>query len=303
MGLSTMEMLKKANVDMSKYIELKGETLRRFQLELLKITDDIIEVCDENNICYQLSGGSCLGAVRHKGFIPWDDDMDINILGSHFDKFIDCFTKKYGDKYWIHTVNTPNYGLTVSRIRLKGSVFRIHQDVNNPEAGFFVDLFRLENVFDNSLLRAVHGLFCMGFGLMLSCRKFYEDRDIMMELANNDKELEKTFRKKILIGRMTSFLSVKTWAVLTQKCYGFCKNNRSKYLSIPAGRKHYFGEMYLRKDMQNTVFARFEGRKWKIARGWKKYLKMLYGDYMWIPPEDKREKHYLLELKFPENND
>lgn len=294
-----MLLLKKADIDYSKYIHLDGELLRKYQLELLNIMDDIVEVCEENNICYQLSGGSCLGAVRHQGFIPWDDDMDVNMLSDHFDKFIEAFQTKYGDKYWIHTHRTPNYGLLVSRIRLKNSVYRIHQDANNPEAGFFIDIFRLENTFDNPILRKIHGVFCMGFGLMLSCRKFYQDRKIMLELAGNNKELKKSIKFKINLGRLISFISLRRWAIMAQSCYSFCKNSKSKYLSIPAGRKHYFGEMYKRSGMQNTILASFEGKKYRIAKDWDGYLKMLYGDYMCIPPESDREKHYLLELKFP----
>lgn len=299
MKLSTMELLKKANVDDSKYIHLEGDLLRNYQLALLKITDDIVDVCEEEHITYQLSGGSCLGAVRHKGFIPWDDDMDINMLGDHFDRFIAAFKKKYGDKYWIHTCHTKDYGLIVSRIRLKGSVLRIHQDVNNPEAGFFVDIFRLENTPDNPLLRRLHGTLCMGMGLCLSCRKFYQDRDIMRELGKNDKELMKSINFKVNFGRLLSFMSLTKWTELTQSCCSMSKNSHSKYLTIPAGRKHYFGELYLREGMENTVFADFEGRKWRIAKDYQGYLKKLYGDYMWIPPEEDREKHFVLELKFP----
>ena len=119
MKLSTMLLLKNANIDYSDYIHLDGDMLRKYQLALLEITDDIVEVCEQEHITYQLSGGSCLGAVRHKGFIPWDDDMDINMLGDHFERFIKTFQKKYGDKYWIHTCHTKDYGLLVSRIRLK----------------------------------------------------------------------------------------------------------------------------------------------------------------------------------------
>ena len=298
MKLSTMLLLKNANIDYSDYIHLDGDMLRKYQLALLEITDDIVEVCEQEHITYQLSGGSCLGAVRHKGFIPWDDDMDINMLGDHFERFIKTFQKKYGDKYWIHTCHTKDYGLLVSRIRLKDSVMRIHQDINNPEAGFFVDIFRLENTPDNPLLRKLHGVLCMGMGLLLSCRKYYKDRDIMRELGKNDKELMQSIKFKVNLGRLLSFMSLKKWAEATQKCCSLCHNGKSLYLTIPAGRKHYFGELYKRDGMENTILYEFEGRKYRIAKDYDEYLKKLYGDYMWIPPEEDREKHFLLEIKF-----
>ena len=298
MKLSTMLLLKNANIDYSQYIHLDGELLRRYQQALLEITDDIVDICEQEHITYQLSGGSCLGAVRHKGFIPWDDDMDINMLGDDFDRFIKSFHKKYKKKYWIHTCHTKDYGLLVSRIRLKGSVMRIHQDANNPEAGFFVDIFRLENTPNNPILRRLHGTLCMGMGFFLSCRKYYQDRDIMRELGKNDKELMQSINFKVNIGRLLSFMSLKKWTELTQKCCSLCKNKHSTFLTIPAGRHHYFGELYPREGMENTVLADFEGRKWCIARDYDSYLKKLYGNYMWIPPEEDREKHFLLEIKF-----
>ncbi len=301
MGLSTTDIIKKLKNNSGDFITLEGDILRKYQSELLKILADIIDICEEENIVYQLSGGTALGAVRHSGFIPWDDDADINILSKDFDKFIECFSKKYGEKYWIHTCHTPNYGLTISRIRLKGSVFKIHQDINNIEAGFFVEIFRMENTFNNYLLRTIHGFFCMGFGFLLSCRKIYEDRDVMLSIIDNNNLKDRfVFRLKIAIGFLISFISLKKWAELTQWIYSLSKNNKSKYLTIPAGRNHYFKEMYLREGMEKTIKMDFEGYKWRVAKNYDEYLSKLYGNYMKIPSESKRETHVLLELKFPE---
>ena len=99
---------------------------------------------------------------------------------------------------------------------------------------------------------------------------------------------------------MISFFPVTKWAILTQKCYGHCKNNKSFFVSVPAGRKHYFGEMYPRKDFVETTEEEFEGHIWKIPKEYHAYLQHMYGDYMKIPEESDREKHILLELKFPE---
>lgn len=76
MGLSTVSLFKNLKFSDEKYIHLEGDLLKRYQNSLLKIMEDIVSVCEEENIYYSLSGGSALGAIRHKGFIPWDDDMD-----------------------------------------------------------------------------------------------------------------------------------------------------------------------------------------------------------------------------------
>ena len=140
----------------------------------------------------------------------------------------------------------------------------------------------------------------MGFGFLLSCRNFYEKRKLMMELANDDKALKKVFRIKINIGRLLSLISLKHCLITTQKCYGMCKNNKSKYVTIPAGRKHFFGELYKRDGMENTIKVSFEGHNWEIAKNYNDYLTKLYGNYMELPSEENRETHFRVELKFPD---
>lgn len=301
MGLSTVTAFKKLNTEGEGYIHLEGDLLRKYQQAIVGITEDIIDVCEENNITYHLTGGSALGAVRHKGFIPWDDDMDIDMLGSDFDRFEEAFLKKYGDKYWVHSYKTKGYGMLVNRVRLKNSVFRGREDVGNEECGFFVDIMRIENTFDNKILRDLHGILCMGMGLLLSCRNFYNNRVLMKEMIKNNPDVKKVFMFKIRLGWLISFLSVNRWTRMTQACYGACKNNKSKYVTVPAGRNHYFGEMYKRADFVETTEAEFEGHMWKIPKEYDAYLRHMYKDYMKIPKEGDREVHVLLELKFPED--
>ena len=97
-------------------------------------------------------------------------------------------------------------------------------------------------------------------------------------------------------------MSCVSWGKLTRKVYSLCKNERSKYVSIPMGRKHYFGEMYERAGMMNTVTFPFEGHEWRVAKDYDAYFTALYGsDYMTPPPPEKREHHIILELKFPDD--
>lgn len=300
MKLSTMEFFKNTNQNSDQYVHMEGELLQKYQAALLSIAEDIISVCEEEHLMYQLSGGSALGAVREGGFIPWDDDMDINMLKSDFPLFSEAFKKKYGEKYCLHTWETPQWALAGVCVRLRGSVIRTREDIGNDEAGFYIDIFLLENVPDNAVLRKIHGFFSLGFGFLLSCRHFYKNRALMREIEKENLACRSAFELKINIGRLLSFASVRRWAIITNWCYGLCKNDHSKYVSIPAGRKHYFGEMYLREGMVNTVDMEFEGRRWAVPRDYDAYFKALYGpDYMTPPPPEKRERHIVLELQFP----
>ncbi|CCZ03871.1 MAG: lipopolysaccharide cholinephosphotransferase [Clostridiales bacterium] len=301
MKLSTVAAFKNINSNSDKFIHIKGDVLKNFQKELLKMMQDIVTVCEEEKIAYCLLGGSALGAVRHKGFIPWDDDMDIGMPAYDFERFRIAFLKKFGEKYWVHYCKTKDYGMTVNRIRLKGSVCRGREDTYTEECGFFIDIFLMENTFDNKILYNIHGFFCMAFGFLLSCRMFYKNRELMSELAEANPDLKSAFKIKIFIGRLLSFISIKKLTCFTQKIYGLCKNNNSKYVSIPSGRKHYFKETYLRDGQVQVTKCEFEGHKWNIPKDYDAYLKKMYGDYMKIPPEKDREEHIVLELKFPEN--
>ena len=303
MKLSTVDTFKTIRHAPPGSVVLEGELLRKYQLTLLGIAEDMVDVLEEEGLTWHLTGGSALGAVRHGGFIPWDDDMDFDILGDDFERFLSAFRRKYGDKYWIHTPSTPNYGMVTCRVRLKNSVCRAREDVGNPEAGFFVDFNAIENTFDNPVLRAAHGVLCMGMGLLLSCRCFYKNRGLMLSLAKENPELRPVFLTKILLGAPLSLFPVSAWASLTEKCHRLCRNSRSAWVSVPAGRRHFFGELYRRRDFVETAEMPFEGHLWKVPKDYDGYLRHMYGDYAALPPEDEREKHIVLELKFPENQE
>lgn len=301
MGLSTFDVFKNLNPDTDDFILLEGETLKRYQRTLLGMAEDIINVCDDKGIYYQLSGGTAIGAVRHGGFIPWDDDIDLNILSCDMKRLADALHERYGDKYVFQDCYDQEYGNVTGKIRLRGSISRGREDIGLKECGFAVDLFPIENLFNNRILYYLHGFLCMCFGFLLSCRKFYARKDFFRGIEAIAPEFRSTFEKKIFIGRLTAFLSVRRWAILTNGCYSLCKNKKSLRVGIPSGRGHYFKETYPRDGMIPVKKYPFENHLWSAACDPDAYLGRLYGpDYMTPPPEDKREKHFLLELVFPE---
>ena len=103
------------------------------------------------------------------------------------------------------------------------------------------------------------------------------------------------------MGGLSAILSINVWTKLTNKVCALCKNNNSKYVSIPGGRKHYFGEMYIRKDFCEKRPILFEGRIWYIPKDVETYFRALYGDGFRIaPPPEKREKHICWEFDLGE---
>lgn len=294
--LSTVALFKNIRSEDDMFC-IKGEALAGLQRVLLTMMDDIDRICRENGIKYLLSGGSMLGAVRHQGFIPWDDDMDIFLTRDDYSRFVKIFAESMGDEYWLHTPEkTRDYGITLARVRKKGTIVRAREDADNDECGAYVDIFIIENTYDSSVKRKLHCLASMAVGFCLSCRVFYRKRREYLKMIERMPAAKKVFRLKIIIGFCCAVLSVDQWTRLTNSIYSICKNHDTKYVAVPSGRKHFSGEIYQRDILCSVMEADFEGRKYFISQGFDYYLEILYGKYMEIPAEEDREYHVVLEL-------
>ncbi len=296
MSLSTTDIFKMLCHKNKNLIQLNDAELKKVQEQLLSMADDIIGVLEEENCVYHLTGGSALGAVRHQGFIPWDDDIDIDISREDYSKFMSCFKNKFGYKYWIHNAYSDDmHCLPSNQIRLKDTIYMSVNDYSEKECGLPIDIVIMENTFDNVVLRKIHGIGSLALGLIVSCRKFYQYKDYFNELVKDLPNERKIFQRKINIGMIFSFFSLRRWTIFYDKWNSICKNNHSKYVVVPTGRKHFFGELYERDKFYKTRRENFCGRDWKIPYDYDYYLKKLYGDYMKIPKE--HEKHALLKMK------
>lgn len=297
MNLSTVTIMK--NAPSKNRVEIKGKLLADLQKLLLKTLVDFAMVCDKYGFYYSLCGGTALGAVRHKGFIPWDDDVDVFMIRAEYDRFLEIFDQELGDKYYIQSLETtPEYGISIAKIMVKDTVFRTHEKPERKDCGVFIDICILENAPNNKLLRTLHGIGCLYFGFCVSCIRFYEDRIVLHELyANVEKKAMKAIEIKILIGRLLRFRSLKKWSLKYSKWNALCKNEKSHYVVCPTGIKHYFGEIFPRDKYCVTTDIEFEGYTFKIIKEYDWALTRLYGDYMTLPPEEKREKHFVLEIK------
>jgi len=289
-------------------VEVSGERLLKLQQTLLGIMDDLDRVCRENGISYFLSGGTMLGAVRHHGFIPWDDDADIFMTRADYERFRALFPQELSSAYvLVEPGVTRDYGLSMVKVRKKGTaLIECPDPMPDDEAlldgtyGVWVDIFILENVSDNRLARAVHGFLSMGFGFALSCRTFYSRREMYRQLAGSDKELLKTFNTKIAIGRLLSVFKLETWARWTKNVYSMCHDENSKNVVCPSGRNHFTGEIFPRHPFCDTKEVLFEDRKYFISKWYDGYLKQLYGDYMTVPEAAEQEAHVVRKLVLPE---
>ena len=273
--------------------ELSPDELEHLKNVLLKCYLDVQSVCEKHGLSIMLGGGSCLGAVRHQGFIPWDDDVDVNMPRADFERFTGIFDAELGEKY---SLVAPNHGdrdtYRFPLIKIKGT------SVTEPNGNVFeikMDLFLIENIPQSSVAQKLKGAFCHALMLIASSVQQYESPE--ESLFRQTKEGRRFLRRRLLIGRLFSFKTAQDWLNAVDKA---CKFHRETgIVSIPTGRNHYFGEMQPQKTFLPMSKGMFEGHEVNLPGDPHAYLSKLYGaDYMTPPPPEKREKHYIQEIDF-----
>lgn len=263
----------------------------------LEIACDVAAVCKEKKIPYMLGGGSALGAVRHQGFIPWDDDFDFNIPRRYIEVLLTEMNNRYGEKYYIEVpLQTEGYLSSFIQIHKNGTVFREFLAQKEECCGVKVDIFPIENTYDNPIKRKIHGVVSEMGLFLLSCYRMYAWREEFLALAGKNIKACLIFRVKGLLGRGIAPMS-HFWYKKIQEWLMRCKNENSQYVVIPSGRNHFFGELYQRDVYMKTVPMEFEDKVFPVTEDYDYYLRNLYGDYKRLPDENQREHHVVYKLK------
>lgn len=297
MNLSTFSLLKNHKGS----VVIDAELTQKIQKVLLSIIIDFDQCCRENNINYSLCGGSALGAVRHKGFIPWDDDIDVFMPRRDYNKFLKIYKNFLGDKYTLHAPETtPELGMPIAQLSLNGTVYKTQLAPSRENPGIYIDIFILENIPDNVLLRYIHGIGSLFFGLALSCTRYNTDKNVLLSFYSNaNKNVLNTLKTKIELGYLFKIIfTLSTWCKLNNWWNGLCQDMNVRDVSCPSDTKHYFGEIFNADLVCKTHDTLFESAKLKLMDSYEAYLTQAYGsDYMTPPPRDKREVHSIIELK------
>lgn len=273
--------------DYLKFNDYDDETLKHLQNVELMILKDFIKICKENNLKYYIYGGSLLGAVRHKGFIPWDDDIDVIMFREDYEKFKKIFLQLDQDKYDLLThENYDDYFFLFLKIVLKDTKFE-EWWVNQVsfDEGINIDIFVLDYVSSNKIKRLYQTKICRILDrlLTLSSIKLKGYSFIVEKASNTMHFFLNLFKIKPLI--------------IIKKCESLLKGCGDSELVCDISALHH-PQIYRKIDFGNGIEIEFEDIKVNAPINYDSILKQIYGDYMQLPPKEDRYNHITENLDF-----
>ena len=274
------------------------EERKALQKCLLDIYLDIARVCKKYNLCIMLSGGTALGAVRHQGFIPWDDDLDVMLPREDYNKLIEIFDDELGDKYELSAPETKRgSNEAFMEIIMKNTLMRRVYNNKKNKNGIRIDILPIEKAPTNKLARKMTAFIVDGIRIIIGCKNTYAIKDpFYKECLTKTFQMRLYYYARYMIGLTFSLVSHKYLCVQLNKFVSGFKEN--DYCALALGRKYYQGEIFPRSVFFPAKTAIFEGVEVSIPNDVHAYLKNLYGDYMQIPPVEKREQHFVVDFSF-----
>lgn len=257
-------------------------TLREIQLYKLKMLKDVTRICRKHEIKYYLYGGTLLGAVRHKGFIPWDDDVDIALFWDDYCKLMKIMKRELSNKYFIQNAYTEKkYPLTFTQIRVNGTTsMPIKESGVDMHWGICIDIFPLIRVFSNPTLFSIQSRFLM-IGQFLLLKDYYLN-----------KKVELSWKLKLLFAIPNKLRHLIYYMILML----FAKQPiPEKYVSAYCSAKLNKDLNY--QDWMETINITFEDTDFLCPKNYDRVLKKMYGSYWEFPPVEQRGGHELTQGK------
>lgn len=284
--------------DKSVLSQLTSEQDKQLKKMLLDMCVDVMDFCDKNGFMCALGGGTALGAVRHKGFIPWDDDIDLNMPREDYNRFLPAFAEAYKDKYDVYAPDGVRPAATLSaKIAIPNTILEDIFHTGDPiKIGVNLDIFPIENVPDNEFAAKIKGWMSNLFRALVVSAYYWQCRsDKMKALFFGSLKTRFIYDFRCFLGLLMSWKSYQWWYVKFDRFVQVKKKTRR--VTVPTGQNGYFGEMMDCSIILPLKKAEFEGYEFDVYGRIEDYLTMLYGDYMNLPPVEKREKHFYTNVK------
>lgn len=257
--------------------------LRPLQLVEVEMLDELVRICDKYHLTYYLVGGTLLGAIRHKGFIPWDDDIDVSMPRDDYNKLLEIAQREIQPPYffeaWQLDPNSPYFHMRIRKLNTAYENWR-NQRFGLKCTGIWIDIFPLDA--QRSTRDPILCLDSILLKLISKTLYGYNDSD-----------------PKSPIGK------VKSW-IMHRKSFDWYRQQRDKiirrhegqdtpYIKEPTITKGLFSfcrTMYKKEWFEPSATAEFEGKQYRIPGNADAMLRNFYGDYMKLPPESQRKQQH-----------
>ena len=267
------------------------DTLKHLQQVEIKILKYFIEVCEENDLTYFMYAGSLLGAIRHQGFIPWDDDIDVIMFREDFEKLNKILENELDEKYnFFNVLNEETYHYTWGRLTLKNTLFKEWWgDQVDYTPNIFLDIFILDNVPKDKYKKFIQKWKSYTLNMLTSYS--------IIKFKNDSKLKE--------IIQQTIYYLIKILPVSPSTIKKACVNSFKKYQYEDCEEVCDFPsenmmQMSFRSDWLPLKKAKFEDMEVNIPNNYDKILRMDFNNYMEFPPEDSRFNPAPEEIDFGE---
>lgn len=273
------------------------EELRKIGHVQLDIMDEIHRICDAEKITYYIIAGTLLGAVRHGGFIPWDLDIDIAMQREDYERFKEVCVKQLEAPYaYLDHENCSLYPRPHALISRTDTQVVVKYDLKNPalmDLGIYVDVFPLDNAPDDITLRKKHAK------VLTRIRKFKSYRIPYSYSRKNWKRYA-----HYLVSFLLSWIPLRMVNRYQQDQMKKYRSQNSTHICSMASRYAYEKQCMPREVYGTPVLLEFEGRKYYAPEKYTEYLSRLYGNYMELPPAEKRQANlsYYAYVKFPDES-
>lgn len=280
--------------------EYNQDTLNKLKKVELEILKDFIAICKKYDLPYFATGGTAIGALRHQGFIPWDDDIDVCMLRKDYDKFMEVGPKEFGDKYIFMTTDSePKYPLMFGKMVKKGTRFieDAYQQADYP-LGIYIDIFPYDQTPEDEKLRRKYQKKTWNIARM----------HVLTLIGNPKLPDSMTGIKKGIASagchvvhflfrlfRITPAKTAKKYLTWATRCP---EPESDLYIDY----SYITGEnlMIRTKTSFPTIEVPFEDITVSMVRDYDSFLRPEYGDYMELPPEGERHNHYAAFIDFGE---
>ncbi|MGL5434608.1 MAG: LicD family protein [Lachnospiraceae bacterium] len=266
-------------------VELDSLTLRQVQLTQLEMLIEVDRICKKCEIQYNIIAGTLLGAVRHGGYIPWDDDADVALLREEYERFCEaCKTELDTTRFYFQDHrNTSGYRWGYGKIRRKNTLFlRENQEHMPYQQGIFIDIFPLDGVPDSYFLRSLKNFECFCVRKMLWSR--------VGKIAERNRWKRQIYK---LLDKIPEKTVLRYYQKMIKRANA-APTKMVRILMFPTPNNAYG---YYRNWYENSIDTEFEEIMFQGIRDYGCYLCFKFGNYLQLPPKEQRKVHPVSEIK------